>query len=156
MIGQTPKSGSETTFVSHAHWALHIHGIPPADANSAFCSRCLSDSTWFKIGLNLSGQCSSCGLWSSICVLHVAAHQNFPLQTEKWRSSTKQQTWLNPTSCWLTPWMKKLHLLNPLCPAFEWQRTGNTAQPADQRAPVPLSSLLVFNQSSKMCTREEG
>lgn len=97
---------------------------------------------------------SNCVLWSTICILLVAAHQNFPLQTVKWRSSTKRLIWLNPTSYWLTPWMKKLHLLNPLCLAFVWQKTGNTGQTADWRIPVALTSFLVFKQSCKMSTRE--
>lgn len=96
---------------------------------------------------------SSCFLWSIICILLVAAHQNFPLQTEKWRSSTKQLIWLNPMSYWLTPWMKKLHLPNPLCLAFVWQKTGNSGPPADWRIPVALTSFLVFQQPCKMRTR---
>lgn len=82
---------------------------------------------------------SDCILWSAVCLLLVTAHQNFPLQTEKWRSWAKQLIWLNQMSYWRTPWMKRLHLLNPLCLAFVWQKTGNAGQPAGRRVAVALS-----------------
>lgn len=140
--------------MTHAHCVLHIHGIPPADANSTFCYRCLSYCIWFKMRINLS-TCSIQTVYrSTICILLVAAHRNFPLQTEKWKSSTKQLTWLNPTSYWLTPWMKKLRLLSPLCPAFVWQKTGDTGEPAAWREPVALTSFFFLNNIGKMRTKE--
>lgn len=52
--------------------------------------------------------------------------------------------------------MKKLHLLNPLCLVFVWQKTGNTGQPAELTGEyqwlLPASCFL--NNLGKMCTRE--
>lgn len=88
-------------------------------------------------------------LWYTICIVLVAAHQNFPLQTEKWKSSTKQLIWLNPTSYWLTPWMKKLHLPNPLCLAFGWQKTGNTGNKMTEEYQWLLPAPWFFNNIAK-------
>lgn len=140
--------------VTRVHCILHIHGISSAHAFCLPLQVSLILHTMWNKCFSVNVLHSSCGLWPWTCILLVAAHQNFPLQTEKWRSSTKQLIWLSPTSYWLTPWMKKLHPLNPLCLAFEWQKIGNTSQPADWRIPAARTSFLVFKLSCKMCTRK--